>query len=352
MGTFWAKLRKNLFAVITIVLTACVMLYFLFSTTGISDLKRIFGTLSPMWLCAAVGAAVGAWLLEGFVLWLLCRRVHPGWSYFYSFTVGMIGLLYGALTPFATGGQPMQIYAMKRMGMDAGTAGSAVALRTVFYQVVMVLYSLVLVVYKLSFFWNTVQNFVFIIILGLASNALFIALVLMFCVSEKTTDRVLLFFLGFLHKVRLCRHPQRRYEKIRGELKLFHDGTRLIGRSAGLYLQASFFTVVQITLTCLIPYFIYRSFHFSGQPAINVISAQAFVSMVSAFVPLPGASGGAEGSFYLLFSMFFTPATIFPAILLWRIISYYANILVGCIFAYVGGRLKPRQLSPQDSLPQ
>ena len=67
----------------------------------------------------------------------------------------------------------------------------------------------------------------------------------------------------------------------------------------------------------------------------TMVAAQVFVTMVSAFVPLPGASGGAEGSFYIFFGMFFKSAII-PAILLWRIITYYANILVGGIYAYKG----------------
>jgi uncharacterized protein (TIRG00374 family) len=66
-----------------------------------------------------------------------------------------------------------------------------------------------------------------------------------------------------------------------------------------------------------------------------MMAAQAFVTMVAAFVPLPGASGGAEGSFFLFYSMFFTQGTIFPAIILWRIITFYFNILFGCIFTYI-----------------
>lgn len=69
-----------------------------------------------------------------------------------------------------------------------------------------------------------------------------------------------------------------------------------------------------------------------------MLAAQTFVTMVSAFVPLPGSSGGAEGSFYLFFGSFFG-ATIIPAILLWRLVTYYANILFGCLTNVVGRAL-------------
>lgn len=344
MKRFMDMLRRNLFAVITISLTCGILLYFLFTTSEISELSQVFHTLDWAWLSMALAAAVGAWMLEGLCLYRLCKRVYPGWTYGYSFTVGMIGLLYGALTPFATGGQPMQIYAMRKMGVDSGVGTSVIALRTIFYQIIMVLYSLVLVVLKLGFFQNNVSNFSFLILIGLATNSAFILLVVLFSINAGLTDKVLLGSLKFLNRIRLCRHPQERYEKIHGKLDIFHGSTKLIGRDLRVYLEITLFTVVQITCTCLIPYFIYRSFHFGEQSVLTMISAQAFVSMVSAFVPLPGASGGAEGSFYVFFGMFFSSATIFPAILLWRIISYYANIVVGCVFAYVGGKLPAKQL--------
>lgn len=70
-----------------------------------------------------------------------------------------------------------------------------------------------------------------------------------------------------------------------------------------------------------------------------MMAAQAYVSMVSAFVPLPGASGGAEGSFVLFFSAFFQNSTVIPAMVIWRTCTYYLNIQVGGICAYIVGRL-------------
>ena len=333
------NLKKNLFAEITILLSIGVMLYFLFSTDGLEALLEMFFSLRARWLIVACLAAVGTWLLEGYVLHLLGKRLEPRWKFRYSVSTGMIGLLYSALTPFSTGGQPMQIYTMKRHGMDMGMAGSIIAVKTLVYQIVMVLYSLVLVILKLGFFYEKVSNFSFLIIAGLCANSLFITLVILFAVSKKMTDKILHFVLNSLHRLRLCKNPQERYEKIHRELMLFHDSYQRMGRCFGLYVSTAIYTVLQITLNCLIPYFIYKAFNFSEASILTMMAAQAFVTMVSAFVPLPGASGGAEGSFYLFFSMFFTRSgSIVPAILLWRFITYYFNILFGCIFAWIDNR--------------
>ena len=108
------------------------------------------------------------------------------------------------------------------------------------------------------------------------------------------------------------------------------------------------FTVIQITLNSLVPYFIYRSFGMHTAPVTTMVAAQVFVAMVSAFVPLPGASGGAEGSFYIFFGMFFQSA-ILPAILIWRLLTYYMNILVGGLASYIGGRRYNKDASEESS---
>ena len=64
-----------------------------------------------------------------------------------------------------------------------------------------------------------------------------------------------------------------------------------------------------------------------------MIAANAFVAMTTAFIPLPGAAGGAEGGFYFFFNFFFTARNIMAAIFIWRIITYYFNIGFGGLVA-------------------
>ncbi len=332
------NLKKNLLVIITLVVSIGVLLYCMFSTDAITTLWHLLNKLEPRWVFLSIASVAFCWISEGFVLHLLCRHLYPEWTYGQSFSVGMIGLLYSALTPFSTGGQPMQIYSMHKMGMDTGKAGSIIAVKTLTYQIVMVLYSLIAVASKLHFFQTSVSNFSFVTIIGLLSNSVFIAFVFLFMISETTTDRIVTAVIQFLHKAKLCRHPKERYEKVHGQLEMFHDASKLMGNSAKLYLTAMGFSVIQITINSLVPYCIYRSFGLHTAPVTTMVAAQVFVAMVSAFVPLPGSSGGAEGSFYLFFGMFFQSA-ILPAILLWRFLTYYSNILFGGIATYVGGRL-------------
>ena len=91
----------------------------------------------------------------------------------------------------------------------------------------------------------------------------------------------------------------------------------------------------------MVPYLIYRTFGFSDVGPDVMVAAQAYVSMVSAFVPLPGASGGAEGSFLLFFGPFFPTGTLLPATVLWRMLTYYMSLPMGALCTWISGHLKP-----------
>ena len=337
-------IRRNLFGIITISVSAVVLFAFLFLSDSIQAIQNLPDGLRWNWLLLGVGLAGITWLMEGFCLNLICRVVYPQWKFHYSFCIGMVGVLYSALTPCSTGGQPMQIYSMRKLGMDTGAAGSIIAIKTLVYQVIMVLFALAMVVFRLPFFQRNVSDFSFLTIIGLLGNSTFITLVLLFCLSQKITDKLILKGVRILHRLHLCHNPEARYEKIRSQLSVFHGSTRLIGKSLRMYITVSVVTVIQIGVGYMIPYCVYRGFGFHEIDLLTIMAAQAYVSMVSAFVPLPGASGGAEGSFMIFFKMFFTGGTVIPAMVIWRVLTYYINIPVGCVCAHFTNHFRPLHL--------
>ena len=91
-------------------------------------------------------------------------------------------------------------------------------------------------------------------------------------------------------------------------------------------------TFFQLTCYFLVPYCLYRGFGLTNVSIVDIIAATAFVLMVTSFIPLPGGSGGAEGGFYIIFGMFFIGKYIVPAILVWRIITYYMWMVIGGVW--------------------
>lgn len=141
-----------------------------------------------------------------------------------------------------------------------------------------------------------------------------------------------------LEKLKLIKDSAKLVEKIEGQLILFRDSFTVIRNNPLLIFKTSILTMIQLLSFFIIPYFIYRAFGLTGESIGNMIAAKAFVVMITSFIPIPGASGGAEGSFYMFFSMFFGKKIIGVAVLVWRIITFYFNLLFGGLFTLMSRR--------------
>ena len=116
------------------------------------------------------------------------------------------------------------------------------------------------------------------------------------------------------------------------EVGEFYDGFQKIRQNKKMFFFNVLASVVQVVVYSAIPFFIYCAFGNSGESFLTVVSAQIFVAMITAFVPLPGAIGGAEVSFFMFFQMFFPANQLNMAILLWRLLTFYLPIIVGLMF--------------------
>ena len=70
----------------------------------------------------------------------------------------------------------------------------------------------------------------------------------------------------------------------------------------------------------------------SDASLLQIMSYQAYVLMISSFIPLPGAMGGAELGYHGFFKDIFTEQYVNTSMMLWRIMTFYLPIIVGLFF--------------------
>ena len=64
---------------------------------------------------------------------------------------------------------------------------------------------------------------------------------------------------------------------------------------------------------------------------LDCICLTAYVSMVNAFIPIPGASGGTEAIFVLMFSTIYGAVQASAMMALWRFYTYYLLMVIGAL---------------------
>ncbi len=283
------------------------------------------------WLIIALLLPIVAILAEGLkyylMIWFSTRRRRL----FVSVKTAAIGKYFDNVTPLGSGGQAFQIYYLYKKDIPSGVAGSLPIAAFSMMQLAFFLISIVVFITNGS----VINSGAFRIAAYIGSVfTIFVPLVFIaFMIIPKTSERLILFVLNILHKLKLVRNVQKRLKKIRKFEVDFKNSILFLGASGKLVIVTFILSLIYQLALCSIPYFVVIA---SGGTAswFDVFSLTIFTYAAIAFIPTPGNAGAAEFSFALIFTML-QGGVIYWAMMFWRISSYYFVILIGLIFLLI-----------------
>lgn len=330
-------MKANKWNILFISIASIALILFIYITNDVESLKKIIFSANIKWLLIAILCMVIYWILETGVLYCTANSVKRKLSYFHAFKTTMVGQLFNCLTPFSSGGQPMQAYFLMKAKFEIGEATGILLMKFIVYQGAMVLYTGLLLVIKLTFFVDHVASVGYLAILGFTVNLVVIFGLMAIGFFPNLTLRISNGSIHLLAKFKIIKRKEYLLEKVDTQIHSFHKEFRTLLTQKTILAKSVGITFLQLTAYFLIPFCICMAFQVQNASIISIVAASAFVMMISAFVPLPGASGGAEGSFYLFFGIFLlNPSIIAVAVVVWRLITFYLPIFVGMFFCQFG----------------
>lgn len=346
----------KIFQAVLFILSLGLLIYFCVSDNNLMVLLQSLPGLNLFWLFCAAGCVPLTWMMDSLVIQtLVSHAFEERYGFRRAYKVTMVGQYFNSVTPYALAGQPMQLVALIRQGIPSGVALSALVRKFLVYQVTLTVYSLIVIVLRFQFFQSQIQGFMALAVVGFIFESAVVVLLAMFAYSPAFTTKVIHAAVWLLKKLHIVRKPEETGESIRGQLEFYLETNRAMRGNRRLVARVYGFTVLQQTALFAVPFFIYKAFHSPGAPVFDMIAAQSFVTMISNFTPLPGAAGAAEGSFLVIFQIFFSSGVIKQAMLLWRLLAYYSCVVVGAFFAGLdsrGEKLHFRQHHGQKPEPQ
>ncbi|WP_298844668.1 lysylphosphatidylglycerol synthase transmembrane domain-containing protein [Clostridium sp.] len=325
-------MKNYKFNLILGITSVVIFVLFIILSHGWMDLIHQMNNLQIQWILVAVMCMLLYWIFEAKILQSIVLLTKKDYKLKDAFKVTMIGQYFNSITPFSSGGQPMQFYALIKQGLGAGESGSALMIKFIVYQTILTLYSLILIFWKLDLFKRNTSNLFYLIGLGFAVHASVIISLIVFSKYRKLTHKFIIVLSKILNKLKLVKNMSKLEIRINNNLDLFHNNIEIAKHSKKLIFKVIIYTILLLTIYFIIPYFIYLSFGMEGANIGSMIAGTAFIMMITAVIPSPGAMGGAEGAFYMLFSFFFASYNIMAAILLWRLITFYSCIIFGFYF--------------------
>ncbi len=330
-------MKKIVLNSIIIITTSVALMILVFFTDGAQNMISMIVRTEHKWMVAAFSCTFLYWVFGSFTVGMLKRGIigkknDPG----QNFKTVMVGIFFSSVTPFATGGQPAQIYMLKRMGVDSGTGTSIIVLKSVFYQFVMMLICLGVYIANRQFLIMNIPQFNILFAIGYVANALLLSLYAFFLFNPKAAEKAVWYFLKVMHFFKVVKNPEEKMEAMHGSLGRFKSGIRILNKKK-LYIAGAFLMqVLQLVFLFCVPVFMMKAIEgsftsvFGG--VFDIITCTAMVTMIASLVPTPGTSGGAEGLSLLFIAPFFYNSPKMSIVLVWRLLTYYSNIVVGGIF--------------------
>lgn len=320
---------------IIIVLSVVVLMGYIVFVDGLDNILGAFFSCKIEWLFVGILAMIGYWYLEGHIL-------NEGLDIFncklkakYSIKNCMIGQFFNSITPSATGGQPIQVYYLNRCGVGYGFATSALLLRFISFQFSLTFLCVLVMIFKFNEYASQIQGFTVLMLVGFTINTCVAIVLILIGFNKKIASIIMRFFVRVLGKLRIVKDVDKKLEFVDDEVDLFSKGFSTAIENKKIIVKMFFLSTLQIIVFYSVNVIIALSFGINiDLPSMfHIIAGAACVQMSSTFIPLPGAAGGAELSYYVIYGSVFEAGQLSAAVLLWRIYTFYMPIVVGLFFS-------------------
>lgn len=311
-------------------------LYAVFHGENLAAMADAFQTCDGRWLLPAVGCVILFVAGEGVVLRLLLRSLRYPIGFWGCFLVSSAGFFFSAVTPSAGGGQPMQVYFLRKEGVPVGVSAVVLMAVTITYKLVLVMVGLGLAFFRLDFLRAHFERGMFLYWLGMVLTVGWIC-VLVILVFHPHLARLLMDkLLGLLERSHILRHKQSLREKLLAAMDSYHDTAAYFKTHIGLMAAVQLVTFVQRFALFTVPWLVYRSFGLVGYDWADLAVLQAVISISADMLPMPGGMGISEGLFLTAFEPVFGEALALPAMVLSRGTDFYCRLILTALFTAVG----------------
>lgn len=295
--------------------------------------------IEPIILITACGLMLLVRLIDSLRMSLLTRSLGGNLSVLNGIRISILGTFVSNTTPFSSGGGPMQVYLLTDSGLSPGQSTAVLATRTLCNTFARFTLGLVVSIWLFCFAEPLQLPRVMHVILKMGVIIYFtgLGLSLFFILNP---EKIKVFVVPVIrNRVTLRFFTAEKLDAlldwIDGELTEFRQAL-----SAFLKKRRSILVIIillsygwWITLTA-IPVVALAALGIQPE-VLQVMAITMMFYLAASYAPTPGASGGAELGFGLLFSNVVPRSLVGPFVTLWRGFTYYLNLVSGALLIAV-----------------
>lgn len=327
-----------LFLIILIVITFIVI----FTKYSIKELFDVIRNINIRYILFGILMIFIYIFFEGVAMKRIFKAMNIEVGVLDNFVYSSIDYYFCAVTPSATGGQPMVAYYMAKDNISVSHSSLTLLINTALFKIVLLTLSIAgLIICREFVFSHPV--IISLYFLGFAINIGLILLCFMTAFKRNWVERGGKKLIMILNRLHICKNPISKIRKFQIKMDEYEQGAKLIKQNPKHFIVALGYNFVQRIVFFSISYFVYISF-FKAYPEIKgfnyfeLVSIQVLVALCVDSLPLPGGVGISEYLLILLLGSIYQQngVDILPsAMILTRVFTFYIPLIVTGIIVVI-----------------
>ncbi len=249
-----------------------------------------------------------------------------------TFDLQLMTFFFNAITPFSTGGQPFQVYVLKKNKLSLSDGTNVIVQESIIHQIALIIVGFITIIINQIFniykFEGIILTF---LILGFGLNIFIVFLLFLISHSNKVDKLVTKYIVKLLTFLRIVKNKEI-LSKLHKTIDNFNYNSKMLLKDKKRFIKLILINCLAFLCLYIVPLTILFSFNdyvsFDGVIAITLVS---FVSIISSYIPLPGGIGGQEYLFILMFGIYVNQPLLSSLMIMWRFITYYLPMIIGAI---------------------
>ena len=326
--------KKIIFNGVFLAVVFALTIYGVFHGEDLASMMDAIHRADKRWLIR--GIALVAFFIwgESIIIWYMMRSSGIQLKKRTCFLFSSVGFFFSCITPSASGGQPMQIYYMKKEKISIPVSTVILMIVTITYKLVLVVIGIGIAIFGRGFLHKYLEGILPVFYLGLALNIFCVTFMTILVFHPLLAKAIMVKGMKLLERLHLVKKKDGRLKKLEDSMDTYRNTAAYLKNNPFVIVKVIGITFIQRMALFAVTWFVYQAFGLHGTGFWEILFLQAVISVSVDMLPLPGGMGISETLFLNIFSPVFG-GLLLPGMVLSRGLGYYGELLISAAFTVV-----------------
>ena len=326
--------KKIIFNGVFLAVVFALTVYGVFHGEDLSSMMDAIHRADKRWLIP--GIALVAFFIwgESIIIWYMMRSSGIQLKKRTCFLFSSVGFFFSCITPSASGGQPMQIYYMKKEKISIPVSTVILMIVTITYKLVLVVIGIGIAIFGRGFLHKYLEGILPVFYLGLALNIFCVTFMTILVFHPLLAKAIMVKGMKLLERLHLVKKKDGRLKKLEDSMDTYRNTAAYLKNNPFVIVKVIGITFIQRMALFAVTWFVYQAFGLHSTGFWEILFLQAVISVSVDMLPLPGGMGISETLFLNIFSPVFG-GLLLPGMVLSRGLGYYGELLISAAFTVV-----------------